>query len=189
VTQDDNADKFIPFTFFDDVMQNKMVLTLNYDIVQGKSQIISRFDLLQKAIKKKSRLGDLFDRATQTRAIRVLEKSGNTAEIEKNINRIKKSRDTFVKWENFQQNYFIMVDNTDIQHATITKFDEWLSLLGELVRTIATKELNGIVQLTEKYNKDLNKEINDKESLQEFLAAISEIKNTSMEMEFRINEV
>jgi hypothetical protein len=82
-----------------------------------------------------------------------------------------------------------MVDNTEIQHATITKFDEWLYLLGELVRTIATKELNGIVQLTERYNKDLNKEINDKESLQEFLANISEIKNTSMEMEFRINEV
>jgi hypothetical protein len=111
-----------------------MVLTLNYDIVQGKSQIISRFDLLKKAIMKKSRLGDLFDRATQTRAIRTLEKSGNTAEIERNINRIKKSRDQFVKWDNMQQNYFIMVDNTDIQNATITKFDEWLHLLGELVR-------------------------------------------------------
>jgi hypothetical protein len=61
--------------------------------------------------------------------------------------------------------------------------------LGELVRAIANKELSAIVQLTDRYNKDLNKEINDKESLQEFLANISEIKNTSMEMEFRINEV
>lgn len=82
-----------------------------------------------------------------------------------------------------------MVDNTEIQKATVTKYDEWLAQLGDLVRTIANKELSAIVQLTDRYNKDLNKEINDKESLQEFLANISEIKNTSMEMEFRINEV
>jgi hypothetical protein len=95
----------------------------------------------------------------------------------------------FLKWKNFQQNYFIMVDNTEIQEATINKFDEWLEALGNLVRNIGQKELNGIVQLTEGYNKALNKEINDKDSLQDFLGSITEIKNSSMEMEFRINEV
>jgi hypothetical protein len=71
----------------------------------------------------------------------------------------------YAKINSMQQNYFIMVDNTAIQSATINKYEEWLQLLGELVRNIATKELNGIVQLTDRYNKDLNKEINDKESL------------------------
>jgi hypothetical protein len=58
--------------------------------------------LLQKALKKKSRLGELFDRATQLRAIRMLEKSGSTPDIEKQINRIKRQRDGFVKLEYFQ---------------------------------------------------------------------------------------
>jgi len=49
--------------------------------------------------------------------------------------------------------------------------------------------LAAIMDQTEGYNKELIKEIHQKETLQELLEVIAEIKNISMEMEFRITEV
>ncbi len=34
---EETAEKYIPYTFFDDVMQNKMITQLNYEIIQFKN--------------------------------------------------------------------------------------------------------------------------------------------------------
>jgi len=82
-----------------------------------------------------------------------------------------------------------MIDSSQIQQKAIEKIDEWLKMLGDSLKGIASQELNAIIGQTEKYSKDLSKEVNDKDSLQEQLEVISEIRNSSMEMEFRIIEV
>lgn len=82
-----------------------------------------------------------------------------------------------------------MIDSTQIQQKAVEKIDEWLKMLGDSLKGIASQELNAIIGQTEKYSKDLSKEVNDKDSLQEQLEVISEIRNSSMEMEFRIIEV
>ena len=50
---EETAETYIPYTYFDDVMQNKMVSQLNFEIVQKKSQIIDKFDMYKDSWKKK----------------------------------------------------------------------------------------------------------------------------------------
>lgn len=54
---------------------------------------------------------------------------------------------------------------------------------------IATKELKQIMAETVNYNKALNTDMNAIEMLRALLQVINEIKNKSMDMEFRILEV
>jgi len=65
----------------------------------------------------------------------------------------------------------------------------WLELLGNSLKEIATKSLNFIIRDTNEYKKQLGAEMGGIDSLKHLLNVISEIKNKSMDMEFRINEV
>jgi dynein heavy chain len=76
-----------------------------------------------------------------------------------------------------------------LHHKTIDKIHEWLTILGESLKAIASKQLRIIIEQTAKYNKDLNAEMNSIDLLKILLKVISEIKDVSMDMEFKIVEV
>jgi hypothetical protein len=59
---DETAEKYIPFTFFDDVMQNKMISQLHFEVIQCKTQISGKFEMHITAFQKKGRLSVLFDK-------------------------------------------------------------------------------------------------------------------------------
>lgn len=61
--------------------------------------------------------------------------------------------------------------------------------LGDSLKGMAAKELKAIMNDTANYNKALNGEMGAIDQLKSLLNVISEIKNKSMEMEFRIVEV
>lgn len=61
-TNEENAEKYIPYTFYDDVMQNKMVTQLGFDLINLRNQIFDRFDMLVKGWKQKMKLTELFDK-------------------------------------------------------------------------------------------------------------------------------
>ena len=67
--------------------------------------------------------------------------------------------------------------------------EEWLVTLGDSLKGMAAKELKAIMNDTANYNKALNGEMGAIDQLKSLLNVISEIKNKSMEMEFRIVEV
>jgi dynein heavy chain len=75
---DENAEKYIPYTFFEDVMQNKMISQLHYEIVQCKNQIIQRFELLVKGWTKRGQLKILFDKNEMTKLQKAIDKSQST---------------------------------------------------------------------------------------------------------------
>jgi len=85
IAHEDNAEKYIPYTFFDDVMQNKMITQLNYEIVKCKNQIIDKFDLLIVALVKRNKLRDLFDKQRMNKTQKNIEKTQSTRDLEKFI--------------------------------------------------------------------------------------------------------
>ena len=95
----------------------------------------------------------------------------------------------YVHQQNEQQNYIVLIDYNEVKQASIEKIDEWLQILGDGLKTIATKELKAIIRDTEEYEKALKGEMGAIEQLKALLNVISEIKNKSMDMEFRIVEV
>lgn len=64
-----------------------------------------------------------------------------------------------------------------------------MSILGDSLVDIATKELGSIMKDINEYEKQLKADMGGIDSLKHLLNVISEIKNKSMDMEFRINEV
>lgn len=76
-----------------------------------------------------------------------------------------------------------------MQDKTIERINEWLVMLGESLKAIAGKELKQIIEQTQKYNKELAADMNSIDLLKILLKVISEIKDISMDMEFRIIEV
>jgi hypothetical protein len=93
------------------------------------------------------------------------------------------------KSPNESKNFIVLIDFTEVKSTTIEKVKEWLTLYGEILIEFATKELGVIIKDTADYEKQLKAEMGGIDSLKQLLNVISEIKNKSMDMEFRINEV
>ena len=51
------------------------------------------------------------------------------------------------------RNYFVLVDHSEVKQATIEKVGEWLTLLGDSLIDMATKELNSIIKDIAEYEK------------------------------------
>jgi hypothetical protein len=130
-----------------------------------------------------------FDKQEMTKMQKQIDKNQSTKEIEKRIILIKNILQHHLKREKEQNNYIVLIDNSDLHHKTIDKINEWLAILGESLKAIASKQLRQIVEQTNKYNKDLNAEMNSIELLKILLRVISDIKDISMDMEFKIVEV
>lgn len=88
-----------------------------------------------------------------------------------------------------QQNYFVVIDGSEIKDITMKKAGEWLYFLGDSLKTNANKDLKSIIRETNDYGNALEGEMGAIEQLKALLNVISEIKNKSMDMEFRIVEV
>jgi hypothetical protein len=82
-----------------------------------------------------------------------------------------------------------MVDMSEVKQTTIDKVDEWLGLLAEMLKKMANTELKQIIRDTQDYEKALKGEMGDIDQLKALLNVITDIKNKSMDMEFRIIEV
>lgn len=143
-TNDENAEKYIPYTFYDDVMQNKMVTQLGFDIIHLRNQISERFDMLVKGWKQKMKLNELFDKNQMVKLQKQMEKNQNTSEIEKAIVSFQFQKHLYIQYPNEQMNYFVLIDNAEVKQASIDKVDEWLSTIGDILMRMATTELRSI---------------------------------------------
>lgn len=89
----------------------------------------------------------------------------------------------------YTRNYFVLIDYTEVKQKTIEKLHEWLDILGQSLREIALVAYRGIISDIAENEKALNEEVTGIENLKTLLKTITEVKNQSMEMEFRIVEV
>jgi dynein heavy chain len=118
-----------------------------------------------------------------------IDKTQSTPEIEEKILAFKNFRYQNLKQNNEHENYFVLIDITEVKENSISKVDEWLQILGDSLKMIANKELKSIKNDIDNYEKALGGEMGAIDQLKALLNVITEIKNTSMDMEFRIVEV
>jgi biotin-(acetyl-CoA carboxylase) ligase len=86
-------------------------------------------------------------------------------------------------------NFFVLINYQEVKSQAFEKVNEWLETLGSALIEISNKELKNIVNDVQDYEKHLKTEVHGIDGLKHVLNKISEIKNTSMDMEFRINEI
>lgn len=77
-----------------------------------------------------------------------IDKTQSTQEIEFRIQTLQNARIHYEKNPSEQQNYIVLIDNNEVNQASINKVDEWLQILGDSLKAIATKELKNIIRDT-----------------------------------------
>lgn len=125
-TREETGEKYLPYTFASDIMQNKMISQLQYEIIQQKTQIINKFDLLEKGWIKRFQFKLLFNKNEQIKAQKQIEKNQQTQEIENRIVAFGKHRAFNQAYDNEQNNYFVLIDMSEVKESTIEKIGEWI---------------------------------------------------------------
>jgi hypothetical protein len=74
-----------------------------------------------------------------TKMQKQIDKNQSTKEIEKRIIMLKNILQHNLKREKEQNNYIVLIDNSDLHHKTIDKINEWLAILGDSLKAIASK--------------------------------------------------
>ena len=185
----ETTEKCIPFTFYDDVVKNPVIVMLNYEICQSRNQAIEKVAYHTKAWKRRIQDRKLWDNNEKNKMQRSLDRNPSTHYIERFISYYKRSRTEIESLPKDAKNFFMVIDNSEVISSCLQKFEEWLKMLGNGLKDIASKELNMVIRETNEYLRHLNQEPGGIDSLKFLLNTITEIKNKSMEMEFRINDV
>ena len=112
---EETAEKYIPHTFYTDVMQNKMIAQLQYELIQCKNQIIDKFNLLIKGMKTRNKLTELFDKTLMSKLQKQIDKNPSTQDIELRIQNLINSKYMYVHQQNEQQNYIVLIDYNEVK--------------------------------------------------------------------------
>jgi dynein heavy chain len=188
-THEETQDKYIPFTFYEDVMVNPVITQLHFEIVQARNQVVEKFTLFNRGWEKKQNLQQLFEKGEMAKLQKQIDKHQTTGMIEKHIVSFQKYILDMQRMSDYTRNYFVLIDYTEVKQKTIEKLHEWLDILGQSLREIALVAYRGIISDIAENEKALNEEVTGIENLKTLLKTITEVKNQSMEMEFRIVEV
>jgi hypothetical protein len=70
-----------------------------------------------------------------------LEKSQNLSAIERQIFNLKAAQQGYYSMANESPNWYVLVDNSEVKQATIDKVAEWLEVVGDILKKMASTEL------------------------------------------------
>lgn len=118
-----------------------------------------------------------------------MEKEQSTYKIEALIANFKKMKNEIEILPNQTTSAFIIVDYTQVKLAAYEKIDEWLQMLSKILNDMAFKEYTFINREIIDYTNALDDDPSSIDLLKKILNVITEIKDKSMEMEFRIADV
>lgn len=118
-----------------------------------------------------------------------MEKEQSTYKIEALIANFKKMKNEIEILPNQTTSAFIIVDYTQVKLAAYEKIDEWLQMLSKILNDMAFKEYTFINWEIIDYTNALDDDPSSIDLLKKILNVITEIKDKSMEMEFRIADV
>mmetsp|Transcript_40960 Transcript_40960/g.47071 ORF Transcript_40960/g.47071 Transcript_40960/m.47071 type:complete len:872 (+) Transcript_40960:2789-5404(+) len=131
----------------------------------------------------------LWDKIEKNKVQKNLDKNASTGYIDRYLSFYKKLTKDI---ENFPQqypSYFIIIDFTNVKQKCMEKNEEWLEMLGDKLKQMATSNINEITEEIEEHHKFLKINPGNNESLATLLGIINSIQDMSMEMEFRIIDV
>ena len=154
-----------------------------------RNQVVDKFSYFSRGWIKKLDFKKLFDKNELTKLQKMLFKNQQTFKIEESILSLKRYYQQIEDMPDMNYNFFVLINYQEVKEQAFEKVNEWLNVLGESLIDISTKELANIVKDINDYEKQLKTEVHGIDGLKHVLNVISEIKNTSMDMEFRINEI
>lgn len=151
----DTSEKTIRYTFYDDIVRNRVIAQLNMDIVTLTYQIQTKFTMQADGYFSKQ-VKIIYDKNQLIKMHKNIEKSNSVTNIETKILGLKQIRKIDIKRKtDSHQNALVLVDYSDVKRNAIEKCDEWLALLGKVLENIAKSALLKIVKKIKEYHEML----------------------------------
>jgi len=144
-TNSETGENYIPFTFNTQISRNKMVIDLQYDIMQQRTQMIEKIRYYMKAWIKRAHLKDIFDKNQMSRTKRMLERSNSAHECDRAIISCKRLAEGVQNIPGFVKNNFVLIDQRQVKSRSEEKMKEWFDLFGTILQDIANKGLSSIL--------------------------------------------
>jgi dynein heavy chain len=185
----ETAEMYIPFTFFDEVNESPMITDVSAKLVQAKEDILKKINSSGNNWKRQMEDIRLYDKNEKNKVNKNLDKNANTNNIDKLLAYYKRIINEIMNFPEKYPSYFIIINFKDVKEKFIEKGYEWLNMLGNKLKEMATNNINAITEEVEEYHKLLKISPGDNESLAALLGNINRIQDMSMDMEFRITDV
>jgi hypothetical protein len=101
-------EKYIPFTFNDEIVENPVIINLKVEILQKRENIKEKIKYIDKSLIQKLNFKVLFDKASLQRLERTIERNQDVQLIESSIKAVSQQRDEIMSSiKDFFPNYFI----------------------------------------------------------------------------------
>jgi dynein heavy chain len=85
INNEETSEKYIPYTFYDDVMLNPVITHLHYEICQMRNKVMEKFTFYSDGTTKKNDFKKFFDKNELTKLQKMLFKNQQTFKIEEVI--------------------------------------------------------------------------------------------------------
>ena len=184
----ETSEKTIKYTFFDDINHNPVITKLNLELVTSTEQIQKKFEMYEQTFQD-AKFRKVYDKNWMNKILKGHEKAGSVASIERDIMAFRGRSIEIKNKQAYVQNYLVMVDYSEVISNAIDQVSVWFDSLGKILTDIARRELSWVMNETKKYEEKLAKDMAGIEQIKELLNVINEIRNKSMDMELKINEV
>lgn len=187
-TDKETSEKTIRYTFYDDIVRNRVIAAVNYEIVTLTYQIQTKFAMQADGYFSKQ-VKQIYDKNQLIKMQKSIEKSHSVTNIEMKILVFKQLRKIDIKRKSdSHQNSLVLVDYSDCKRNAMEKVDEWLQLFGKVLNDIAKAGLVKITKRIREYHEMLGKDMTGIDQIKALLNVIAEIKNKSMDFELQIVE-
>ena len=176
------------FTFYKDINENPIIFNIVAEINDIIHKCQERIRLL-KNLWQDDKYKKLWDQKSKSQIEKMSDKNYTTQQIETIMARFKHLIQEFEQQPEIKMADYVIVDYSKVINSFITQAKDWLDRHGNVLRAMGERDLNQIKAEIESYRLRLEENPSRRETLKELLNVIAEIKNLTMNMEFRIADV
>jgi len=176
------------YTFYQDINANPVIFNIVAEINDIIHKCQERIRLL-KNLWQDDKYKKLWDQKSKSQIDKMSDKNYSTQQIETIMARFKHLIQEFEQQPPIKMADYVIVDYSKVINSFINQAKDWLDRHGNVLRAMGERDLNLIKAEIEAYRVKLEENPSKRETLKELLNVIAEIKNLTMNMEFRIADV
>lgn len=196
---DKNSEEEIPMhTFVRDVNENMVIKMIFVELGDLKKMAFTRLDKYKSQWEDdKSEYSDahrnfkksLWDQKHRIQIDKILEKNPNTYNIEFWMESFQMLLNEFESNENERNADFIRIDFRNVKKAFINQAKDRLNRIGSFQLKLGEKDVEELFKINVDYRELIDSEAESLKELKSYLNVLSEIENTTMDIEFAISDV
>ena len=191
-------DDLLNYSFLRDINENQTIKLISVELSELKKHAFARLEKYKSVWEEnKGEYHDMYsnfkniiwDQKNKFKIDKILEKNPTTENFEFFLDYFYGFLEEFKSQKNEINAGFIRVDFLNVKEAYISQCKDSLSRIGKAFLKISEKQTEEIYKIIMNYNNLIDQEADTLKELKDYLNILTEIKNSTMDIEFQIMDV